>query len=85
MFHDVPASNKILKGYHKLTPSGFRPLTSKIHAIIDETDKHKKGGKGSKKREKKTVVKEGTSVTVKPPPKRKAPIGTSTAAPKMRK
>ncbi|CAI9284802.1 unnamed protein product [Lactuca saligna] len=77
MFRDVHVSSKILEGYHK--------LTLQMQAITDEANKPKKGGKDAKKCENKIVVKEGTCVTVKPPPKRKAPMNTSTAIPKRRK
>lgn len=41
MFRDIPASSKILEGFRKLTPSGFRPLTPDMQATIDVTDKPK--------------------------------------------
>lgn len=43
MFRDIPVSNNILEGYRKITPSGFRPVTPEMQAIIDEADKPKKG------------------------------------------
>ncbi|CAI9260206.1 unnamed protein product [Lactuca saligna] len=61
MFRDVPAPSTILEGYCKLTPFGFRPLNPEIQATIDAADKPKKEGKGAKKGEKKTIVKEATS------------------------
>ena len=69
----MSASSKILEGYRKLTPSGFRTLTPEVQAIIDEAEKPKKGGKSSKKGEKKIFDKEGPLVLAKPPTKQKAP------------
>lgn len=57
MFRDVPASSKIFEGFHKLTPSGFRPITLEMQAVIHVADKPKKAGKGSKKGEKTTAAK----------------------------
>ncbi|CAI9276643.1 unnamed protein product [Lactuca saligna] len=86
LFHVVLASSKILEGFHKLTPSGFRPLTPEMQATIDATDKPKKRGKGSKKGEKKTAAKKGPSDTAKSSlKKRKAPTSSFIAIPKRRK
>lgn len=85
MFHDVPSYSKILEGYRKLTPSGFRPLNPEMQDIIAEADKPKKRGKGENKVEKKTTDKERPYETVKPPTKRKAPTGALAAASKRRK
>lgn len=86
MFRDVPSSSKILEGFWELTPSGFRPLTLEMQATIDAADKPKKGGKGSKKGEKKTAAKEGPFDAAKPSPKkRKAPAASCTSIPKTRK
>ncbi|CAI9293870.1 unnamed protein product [Lactuca saligna] len=86
MFRDVPASSKILEGFRKPTPSGFRPLTPYMQAAIDVVDKPKKGGKGSKKGEKKIVTKEGPSGATKPSSKkRKAPAASFASTPKRRK
>ncbi|CAI9282322.1 unnamed protein product [Lactuca saligna] len=49
MFWEVPASTIILDRFHKLTPSGFRPLTPEMKETLDAADKLKKGGKGSNK------------------------------------
>ncbi|CAI9280388.1 unnamed protein product [Lactuca saligna] len=86
MFRDVPAARKILEGYRKLTPSGFRPLILEFQAILADADKPKKGDKGVKKGGKKSTDKEGSSATAKPPTKkRKPPAPSSIAAPKRQK
>lgn len=86
MFQDVPASSKILEGFCKLTPLAFRPITPKMQVVIHVADKPKKGGKGSKKGEKKTAAKEGPSGATKPSlKKRKAPAASSASTPKRRK
>lgn len=59
MFHDVPSSSKILEGYRKLTPSGAHPLNLKMKTIIVAANKPKKGEKGAKRGEEKSVDKEG--------------------------
>nr|KAJ0198500.1 hypothetical protein LSAT_V11C700377890 [Lactuca sativa] len=85
MFRDVPPSSRILEGYCSLTPSGPCPLTGEFQAILDEADKTKKGGKGSKKAAKKVTAKEGPSEAAKPPSKKRKDPAASTVAPKQRK
>ncbi|CAI9281543.1 unnamed protein product [Lactuca saligna] len=57
MFRDVPASSKLLEGFRKIIPSGFRPLTPEMQVVLDTADKLKKGGNGLKKE----VKKDGSS------------------------
>ncbi|CAI9303705.1 unnamed protein product [Lactuca saligna] len=86
MFQDVPTLSKILEGFHKLTPSGFRPLTPEMQATLDDADKPKKGGTGSKKGVKKVTAMKGPYDATKPSPKkRKAPTTSSTVVLKRRK
>lgn len=85
MFRDVPASNKILEGYHKLNPFGFRPVTPEMQVILTEADKPKKGEqKGGKKGKKKKGAQEGPSGQAQTPKKRKFK-GVVPSTPKRRK
>ncbi|CAI9278326.1 unnamed protein product [Lactuca saligna] len=85
MFRDVPPSSKILEGYRALTPSGPHPLFDEFQFILAEADKAKKGGRGSKKKNKKVTTKEGASEAEKSPSKKRKAPATSTVAPKRRK
>lgn len=72
MFRDVPTASKILEGFRKLAPSGFRTVTPEMQPILAEVDKPKKGGKkGKKKGEKKKGVQEGPSTQAQTPTKQK--------------
>lgn len=49
MFRDVLDSCKLLEGFRKLTPSGFRPLTPEVQAVLDTADNRTKEKRGQKK------------------------------------
>lgn len=64
MFHDVPATSKILESYRKIPVSGFHPLTAEMRLIIKEANKPNKGGQ-------KWALIAGPSELIKTPKKKK--------------